>query len=167
MRVLFSKPINLSQKLRINDVSLLHWETGEKRQWQRGKRRKLQLWCGCCCCILYTVPNTVKGRLQPSDCLDEGETPICQYYPSLMALQLPCFQPAKVSCQRCCLWLLSCRAWPKGGLLLPGFNQTPQQNSYYHCEISSPPSQWSPKWGAHTPGTAQHKSLECRKKIFF
>lgn len=77
VHVLFSKPINLSQKLRINDASLLHWETeGKKGSNRRVKRRKLQLWCGCCCCILYTVPNTVKGRLQPSDGLDEGETPI-------------------------------------------------------------------------------------------
>lgn len=40
VHVLFSKPIKLSQKLRINDASLLHWETGEKKAVTEGGKEE-------------------------------------------------------------------------------------------------------------------------------
>lgn len=104
-------------------------------------------------------------RLQPSEGLDEGETPICQCHPSLTALQLPCFQPAKASGQR------------KTDSFLAGPDL--KQGCFYQVSIRHLSGEvittvrlvvlhpgGSPKWGAHIPGIAQDKSLECRKKIF-
>lgn len=168
MHVLFSKPTNLSQELRINDVSLLHWKTGEKRQWQKGKKKKTTtlVWL-----LLLHSPYSAQYCERKTAAF---RWPRWGGNSHLPALSFPHGPTASLLSDREGIMPTMLSLTPflagsdlKRGLLLPGFSQTPQQKNYYHCEISSPPSQWSPNWGAHTPGIAQDRSLKCRKKITF